>query len=193
MPRRENRGVRRQPVARSRRTFLIYCGALRTERDYFDGFRERVRQGNVTLKVRQEGIDPAAVVRAAAGYRDRSPDRFDEVWCVVDTDQYDIDAAVVEARRCSVQLAVSNPCFELWLLLHLADCRAFCRDRKEVERRLHKHVPTYDKRRLNFADFAPGVNNAIKRARDLDPTGTEHGRNPWTNVWQLVERILEGT
>jgi hypothetical protein len=54
-------------------------------------------------------------------------------------------------------------------------------------------VPGYDKARLNFADFAPGVDDAIKRARDLDPSGAEHRRNPSTNVWQLVERIREGT
>jgi hypothetical protein len=41
--------------------------------------------------------------------------------------------------------------------------------------------------------FAAGVGDAVKRARDLDPTGTEHRRNPSTNVLQLVERILEGT
>jgi hypothetical protein len=193
MPRRENLGYRRQPVIKRRRTFLVYCGALRTERDYFDGFRERVRQGNVTIKLRQEGIDPATVVRAAAGYRDRSPGRFDEVWCVVDTDQYDIDTAVVEARRRNVRLAVSNPCFELWLLLHHAGCRAYCHGCTEVTRRLKRHVPGYDKARLNCADFAPGVDDAIKRARDLDPSGAEHRRNPSTNVWQLVERIREGT
>jgi hypothetical protein len=193
MPRRKNLGHRRRPVIKRRRTFLVYCGALRTERDYFDGFRERVRQGNVTIKLRQGGIDPATVVRAAAGYRDRSPGRFDEVWCVVDTDQYDTDTAVVEARRRNVQLAVSNPCFELWLLLHHADCRAFCQDYDEVKRRLLKHLPAYEKTRLDFADFAAGVGDAVKRARDLDPTGADHRRNPSTNVWQLVERILEGT
>jgi hypothetical protein len=172
---------------------MVYCGADCTERDYFEGFREKLRQGNVSVRIRYEGIDPARLVRLAASYRDQRPGRFDEVWCIVDVDQFDMDAAVAEARRLDVRLAISNPCFELWLLLHRGDCRAFCNDCNEVERRLRRHVPAYDKTRLNFADFVGGVHDAVKRAKDLDAAGTDHRRNPSTNVWQLVERILEGT
>ena len=147
----------------------------------------------MTVRIRSEGVDPVRLVRAAAAYRDRALAEYDEVWCVVDVDQFDMDNAVVEARRRDVRLAVSHPCFELWLLLHHADCRAFCRDCHEVKRLLRKHVPLYDKTKPVFADFEAGIGDAVKRARDLDPTGAEHRRNPSTNVWQLVERILEGT
>ncbi|MGH3680536.1 MAG: RloB family protein [Natronosporangium sp.] len=190
MPRRENVGRRRQPAGVRRRTVLIYCGGVRTEPDYFDGLRERFRRGSVTIKIRQEGIAPVALVRAAAGYRERSSSSFDDVWCVVDVDRFDLDIALAEAYRRNVRLAVSNPCFELWLLLHHADCRAFCRDCAEVERRLRKHVPGYDKAQLDFGHFAEGVGDAVKRARDLDRTGAEHRRNPSTSVWRLVERIV---
>jgi hypothetical protein len=40
-----------------------------------------------------------------------------------------------------------------------------------------------------FADFASGVDAAVKRARDLEPTGGDHRRNPSTNMWRLAEQI----
>jgi hypothetical protein len=162
---------------------------LRTERDYLDGFKQRFRTSAVTVRIRADGIAPEALVRVAAGYRDQRPGVYDEVWCVVDMDEFDIEAAVTRARRERVHLAVSNPCFELWLLLHHTECRAPCADAADVLRRLRGHVPRYDKARLEFADFASGVDAAVKRARDLEPTGGDHRRNPSTNIWQLVERI----
>lgn len=95
------------------------------------------------------------------------------------------------ARRAGVSLAVSNPCFELWLLLHHAECRSHCTGYADVASRLKKHVPGYDKTRLNFADYADGLNDAVKRARDLEPTGTDHTQNPSTGVWRLVGKIVE--
>jgi hypothetical protein len=183
---------RRRPAGRdSRRTILVYCGAARTEPDYFSGLKSSLRAPAVTVKIRQEGVDPVRLVRIAAGYRDRHPGVYDEVWCVVDVDQFDVGSAVTEARKLGVRLAVSNPCFELWLLLHHADCRAHCSGYSDVAARLGRHVPGYDKTRLNFADYAAGLTRAGERARAIEPTGLEHGRNPSTNVWQLIGSIEE--
>lgn len=191
MPRRENRG-RRRVLDAIRRTILVYCGADRTEPDYFDGLRRRFRDSGVTIKVRRQGVDPVTLVRSAAAYLERKPGSFDEVWCVVDVDQYDIAAATAEARRLGIGLAVSNPCFEVWLLLHHVDCHAYCNGPPDVERRLKKHVSAYDKTELEFGKFADGVHDAVKRAKSLDPTGKDHTRNPSTNVWQVVEQVVGG-
>lgn|SRR5690606_6248533 len=191
MPRRENTGRRRPPPFPLRRTILVYCGGRRTERDYFEALRQRLRASSVTVKILQSGIAPEALVRAAADYRMRRPGVFDEVWCVVDVDEFDIAAAATAARADGIGLAVSNPCFELWLLLHHTDCRAYCNGCQEVHRRLRKWVPGYDKARLNFAQFAEGVDDAVRRARDLDPSGTAYEKNPSTSVWRVVDSIRE--
>jgi hypothetical protein len=188
MKQREVAGRRSAPAPY---TILVYCGGLRTEPDYLKGLRDRLRRGAVTVKVRQEGVDPSSLIRAAAAYRDRKSGTYDEVWCVVDIDQFDIVAAVAEAGRRKVNLAVSNPCFELWLLLHHTDCRSHCAGYDDVVRRLKRYVPAYDKARLRFTDYAGGVDDATKRAKGLDPTGTKHQRNPTTSVWRLVEKITE--
>nr|MDT0657637.1 RloB family protein [Micromonospora sp. DSM 115978] len=190
MTRREGRG-RRGPTRVPRRTILVYCGAARTEPDYFDGLRAAFR--GTAVKVRREAVAPEQLVRAADGFRRRHPGVYDEVWCVVDADEFDIEAAARQARRLGVKLAVSNPCFEVWLLLHHAACRSHCPRCGDVTARLRRRLPAYDKTRLRFADHADGVAAAVKRARELDPSGTDHSRNPSTGVWRLVELIMEVT
>jgi hypothetical protein len=85
-----------------------------------------------------------------------------------------------------VALAVSNPCFEYWLLLHFEACAAPLTCYGDVEKRLLKHVPGYRKAALRFEDYAGGVTAAVERARHPE---AGHARNPSTQVGRLVEKI----
>jgi hypothetical protein len=172
---------------------LIFCGGIRTERDYFEGVKGAYHRLTISIIVRGSGVVPDQLVRAAAAYRDRRPDSYDEVWCIIDVDEFEVSAAVLEAGRRGVNLAISNPCFELWLLLHHAERTAYCSGYAEVVRLLKKHVRAYDKARIRFVDFADGLADAIGRARKLDATGENWQRNPSTSVWRLVEQIVEKT
>lgn len=183
-------GPRSKP-RRGSRTVLVYCGAVRTERDYFEGLKGAYHRSTISIIVRGAGIAPDQLVRSAAAYRDRKPDSYDEVWCVIDVDELDVSAAVLEAGKRGVNLAISNPCFELWLLLHHAECTAYCSGYADVVRRLKKHLRAYDKARIRFADFADGVADAIRRAKQLDAAGEDWQKNPSTSVWRLVEQIAE--
>lgn len=188
MPR--NPPTRRAGVRQAKHTVLVYCGGVRTEPEYLDALRLEHRNNAVSVRIVAEGADPERLVRRAAGHRNRQPGGFDEVWCVTDVDEFDLTRAVALARKERVSLAVSNPCFELWLLLHHADCTSHCTGYDDVANRLRKHVPGYDKCRLDFAaTYREKVPAAVERARKLDPTGKEFTANPSTNVWQLVERI----
>ena len=189
MPQREGRH-RREAFRQPNHTVLVYCGAARTEPDYFEGLKLLLRNANVTIKVRCEGIDPARLVKVAADFRDRRPGIFDDVWCVVDTDDFDISVAAAAARRQRVNLAVSNPCFELWLLLHHAECQGHCADYADVVSRLKRHVPAYDKAALDFRWFSAGIGVAVERGEKLDPSGVDHKKNPSSGVWMLAKMLL---
>ena len=119
-------------------------------------------------------------------------DEFDEVWCVVDVDDYDLDSAAALAAKSGVRLAVSNPCFELWLLLHHQDCTTPICDAKAALRQLVNRVPGYQKNGLRFTDFEEGVEDAIRRAEGLDPTGCDHSCNPSSGAWRLVRLMVDG-
>ena len=59
---------------------------------------------------------------AAAGREQDDNLRFEAVWCVFDVDQHPhLTTAVEEARTAGIDVAVSSPSFELWLLLHFRE------------------------------------------------------------------------
>lgn len=165
---------------------LIVCGAKKTEEAYLRGLRDSVPNPSVDVEVLLRPKSPEQVVEHAAKHRDSSSNDFDEVWCVVDVDQFAIDGARTMAKAHGIQLAISDPCFELWLLLHHCDCTAHLADCGAAKHLLLKKLPSYDKRSLVFGDFAMGVQAAIERAQKLGDDG-----NPSTGMWRLALRILD--
>lgn len=181
MARRENSARRsRRTVPPRRNNVLIVSGGEKTESQYFSGLR-LTRRAPITVKCKVDA--PHKLVRHAAKLRDQYREEFHAVWCVVDVDNFDIAAAIKEADSVKVNLAVSNPCFELWLLLHFADHRAHIADYRAARDLLVKHVPGYDKR-LDYSTFDVGVEDAIARAALLGPG------NPATDVGRLVGAVL---
>ena len=169
------------------------CGSARTEEVYLRGLRDAAANRAVDVTVVNRPKDPLKVVRSAVELAERGRRDFDQVWCVFDVDDFDIASAVRAAKQQGVELAVSNPCFELWLLLHHEACNGHCRGCGAVMPKLKKHVKGYDKSRPRFADFSAGVVDACDRARALDPTGNAFGANPSSSVWRLVETIVEAS
>lgn len=189
--------MRKRDLARTRRpprrpqhdTYLVVIGAERTESAYLKGLRDHFELRTVALKVVEKPCAPDQLVEYT---RDsfRLAD-YDQIWCVTDVDHYEreggkVSAAAALAATCGIRLALSNPCFELWLLLHHESCAGYCATCAVVERRLLKRLPRYDKTRLRFGDFVDGLDDAVKRAKTLDAGG-----NPSTSMWELVTAILE--
>ncbi|WP_336210128.1 RloB family protein [Nonomuraea sp. LPB2021202275-12-8] len=149
------------------------------------------------------GRDPASLVAYAVRERDRKEKEargqrdanlaYDEVWCVVDVDDHDtLDQAMAAARKGQVNLAISRPCFELWILYHFETCTAAC-DSHQISRKLRKHIKDYDKRLGRDFPFA-SHEIARERAQRADPDHCEpnrKGRNPSTNAWLIVEVIRQ--
>jgi len=133
----------------------------------------------------------------------------DEYWAIFDIDHHRADELAKNVERATVggyHLAGSNPCFELWLLLHLpveiTGIPAAPDDRraaKTCEDRLHQALQAgdpqargYDKRSIGADRFAirEPINAACTRSRALMPATSE----PWpqavgTHVHLLIERL----
>lgn len=185
MARRDNSPRRRVSPSRvpASRILVVCCG--QTEKVYLEGLKRLVRP--VTLKPVAKVGSPAQLVRYAQKLRELDPGGFDDFWCVVDVDDFDIDEAVGAAKAAKISLAVSNPCFEVSLILHFDDCTAGLSNAKAAVVRLRKCLPAYEKGLFDFAVFAEGVTAAITRAKLLDERGEG---NPSTGVWRLVEAVL---
>ena len=116
---------------------------------------------------------------------------YDQIWCVFDVDEHpDIPVAKDLARANDIRLVISNPCIELWLLVHHREPPGSY-DRHKIQEMLKEYVPGYDKG-VNFADYKPGYPKAVKRAKQMAQAqvraGTP-GENPTTNFHELTELI----
>lgn len=142
---------RRSAVREERRTVLILTNGQRTEVDYFEAVKREpwVTADKITVKF-QPG-DPLGVVKHAATIRDDSA--YSEAWAVCDVDEFGVTEAVVSAEDQDVMLALSVPCFEVWLLLHVTDrCPPF-NNAAQVGHHLVKHLPGWNKTRLDFKNL----------------------------------------
>ena len=145
--------------------------------------------------LRRQLLRPRKILRERAEKRARREKdenlRFDEVWCVFDIDQHpNVPDAKQMARDNGIELAVSNPCIELWLWLHFAD-QPGMQDRHRLQAMMKQHIHNYDKH-VEYSDYAPGYEEAVRRASRLDEIAredNEEGRNPTTGVWRLTESI----
>lgn len=192
----------RNPVPKDVRPLILVLTEGRvTEPEYINALKAFVHNPRVRV-IEEAGASTNAVQHAtklkqaaehrAQDERDQNL-AYDEVWCVFDVDDH-TDVAIDKARRMAsqsgIELAISNPCFELWLWLHFAD-QPGMQDSRQLQARLRKYLPKYDKH-LNFKELQPGRDNAIQRAKRLDndaEAAGEPGRNPTTGVWRVVESI----
>ena len=118
---------------------LIVGEGQETEPNYFDQLkREDTVRNKFTVTVKAGlGFSPENAVRRAINEKERAgrrgeADAYDEVWCVVDVEaptagrRESLDSAVRLAAQHDINMCLSNPSFEVWLLAHFnRTARAF--------------------------------------------------------------------
>ena len=100
--------------------------------------------------------------------------------------------ARAKAEGSRVRLAISNPCFELWLALHFADQTAWL-DNDDAGKLRRKHDKRSDKG-LDGSQYMPRRADAAQRARALTAKHAGDGRefpkdNPSSGMYLLLEAI----
>ncbi len=198
---RERRPGRRKPFRDPKPLILIVCEGKNTEPQYFAGFIRACKNPRVRVRVHDATGVPLTLVRQAKEAKveaehkaKREGDvnlRFNAVWCVFDVDEHpDIPAAMTMASDNGIDLAISSPCFELWLILHFRDCPGGMH-RHKLQKHMEKHIAEYDKR-IEFADYEKGYPDAVRRATKLAEQAQRVGAplyNPSTGVYRLTELI----
>lgn len=190
---------RRGPTRETKLRFLIVCEGRVTEPRYFLQLRHLLKS-LVDLEVLPGGDPKILVERAvqkrkeadkAAHQKHDSYLSYDEVWCVCDVDEHArLNDALQQALANGIEVALSNPCFELWALLHFQDQTAHI-ERGAVQHLCREHMPGYRKE-LSCEALLNRHPEAEERAIRLDRTqkalGTPRG-NPSTGVYRLVAEI----
>lgn len=92
-------------------------------------------------------------------------------------------------------MAVSNPCFELWLALHFKDVRAF--HDNDQARRLRRDLDGQPGKSIVGAQYMARRMEAARRAAKLATFHRENGAdsphdNPSSGMYRLIEATLPG-
>lgn len=207
--------VRRGGGQRDARLFLVAAEGSVTEKQYFEGLRDRavIDPRRVRIEVIGAADDtssaPQYVLSRLDEFRKRHQlnDALDQLWLVIDTDHWsapshlrNLDQVIQQARQKGFHAAVSNPCFELWLLLHFTDDvsgidvaiepRAAGRRCVDLLRRL---CGSYDKSNLQIELYdRERVIAAIDRARALDTAPADRWpQAAGTRVYRLAHELLQ--
>ncbi|GFZ96612.1 RloB family protein [Dyella caseinilytica] len=187
---------------------VIACEGLVTEPKYILDCAKYYGSGMVVVRVLDKTGVPLTVVRAAiqerkkllAKYRKQKElgpvDGCFRVWAIFDKDDHDVDEALALAKEHKVCVAFSNPCFELWPILHLVDYGAQD-DRHILQKLLNQHMPTYNHQsspNIDFDSIKEHFDIAYQRAcllnQSRDAEGCTSGR-PSTTVGELVIKIQQ--
>ncbi|MDN5334686.1 RloB domain-containing protein [Sphaerochaeta halotolerans] len=120
--------------------------------------------------------------------------KHDKLWLAIDKDRWK-DQQIREVmgqkiRKMPIQVAVSNPCFELWLFLHFAPLPSSpINCSKAMGKELRKVKRTYRKNSLKPEEYESGFPHAMKEAgkTKVDKEGVP--TNPGTHVYLIMEEI----
>lgn len=107
---------------------------------------------------------------------------------------YDMDVQSIneKLRKCNAEMLLSNPCFEIWLLLHAKDQKAAI-ETDALIKELKKSAPVWKNySKSAFTDTQKAFLNsntdvAVVRAKNLKEL-----HNPSTGVYKLIEFLKEG-
>lgn len=116
---------------------------------------------------------------------------MDERWLVLDVDRWPkLPSIARQAIQAGYHLAVSNRCFEVWLLLHFVDEAPATKE--ELETATKTHVPGYFKKHVPPDPFTrESVDLAIERGRQGDSSNARWPSKPGTtHVHRLLTSIL---
>ena len=196
---------------------LAVCGGKTTEPEYFELVRNELGLSR-TLSVdkAKAGLDPLSLVRQAGklaraervAAKADGRDGYASVWAITDCDDFKcLGKAQQEARNNSIDLIVSNPCFEAWLIDHVqacpdscastADCQRFARqkgvvsatshERKSADRAKAVEAGLISGRMEQAVENAARHNTPAKRAiREQNPD-----RTPNYAVWTDMESVMQ--
>lgn len=158
------------------------------------------------------GSDPISVKKllqeAKKEYRFKVTDEF---WLIIDRDDWEeihnhnFDKLVDDCKKeTNFFLAMSNPCFEIWLILHLKDINEFNEEKKRMLTTNERNSNSknyidivlseiqgrgYNKR-PNPRIFLPLTKTAISRAKELDIENQDYPKQLGTHIYKLIEKLI---
>ncbi len=174
----------------------IICEGKETEWNYFQAIRSKKRRCNAKIEIipgNKFGANPKNMLEYGMYLKEK--DEPDDIWCVLDhDDRPNINDIVQKMKRAGFNVAFSNPCFELWFLLHYKYTTSHLSS-SETKSELKTYIKDYDKSKKGiYIILEPGQDIAKQFAMQLRKyhldNNNDETSNPSTNVDNLVDFLL---
>jgi len=170
MPR-KNRGYKRGEPFRDSILFVIACEGAVREKQYFQHLAKYSSQIRVkVLENKDNNSAPRWLLDSAARYVEEMPlMKDDQLWFVMDVDRWPDEHLHSINQACENQrswfLAISNPCFEVWLYMHVDD---IANSTSNNCSELKAELPTKIQGGYNVVKFVPLLRQAYNRSLALE-------------------------
>lgn len=195
----------RQPATGE--TFLIVVEGRATEPAYLTRIRAKLSLKATTVRIAHGNhTDPIGIVREAITMRKeqteiagKSPvaEPYDRTWVVFDRETQNhprreqMPKALQLAEANGIEVALSIPTFEFWLLLHYEFTTKAFDGCEAAKKALKKFIKQYEKGDLPLEELVLKVGNAIKHAQKCRKHWKDAGgdKNPSTDVDLLINAL----
>ncbi len=169
-------------------------------KQYFELFQSTRIQFHV-LETDHGESSPQHVIARLEEYLDvYSVGEGDQFWLVCDTDHWiesnHIRNLVEVAKRCKqkgIDVALSNPCFDLWLLLHFdAFPSATTLTSSQIGDLIRGKVANFNKTKIYNLPFSESsIRNAIERSRNNFVQSDVIPGKPQTAIHLIIEELVQ--
>jgi len=200
---------RRRSTKEPKVRFTLFCEGRNTEPEYFLAIKKVWTGALVSIESRGGVGAPITIAKQALEFakseglslgskrRRNLFEERDQVWAVFDRDEHErYEEAVNLCEVNGIGLAISNPCFEVWLILHERDYDK-PDGRHQAQKELKRLRPEYEKdgaKVPNCEEMVARVMDAEERGEamrrrresEMDPHGC-----PSTTVGELTKAIRE--
>lgn len=179
-------------------------GKNQTERKYFKAFNQ-VQSEYKIMAGKGNNTDPVGVVEdllKSAKQEELDLKDGDMLACFIDVDfkngrDQELRAAMKLARQNNISVFLSNPCFEIWYLLHFRYSTKLYGSNEEVIKELSCYISDYSKSKDVYNLIENKIDQALLNTKRLESYHLENGTNdrlkklPSTEAYKLIEMILE--
>lgn len=176
---------------------LIVCEGEQTEPNYFRDFG----LSSAEVKVIGSGCNTLSLVEKTKQIKEELEDKiaapFSSIWCVFDRDDnpaHNVDNSIQKAKKYKFNVAYSNEAFEIWFILHFSYVSTAL-SRTQYREMLSKNLNIkYEKNlqgmyKMLLDKQHEALKNAKKLAKAYQESETYSARNPYTDVFVLVEEL----
>lgn len=200
------------------KSYLIACEGECTEPNYINGLVkhqkliQKIAIGTEVVIVPHGATDPYGVLNELLNVPDK--DRFDEFWIVIDRDEVELkkkgygghtkenfNKAIDESSKNGVNVACSNPCFELWLVLHFEYRDTAC-TREEIQKKALEKVNSIlpDKLKMQKVDDLKALESIYDLLKEKMPTARKYAEklkendikheNPSSGMYKFLNSLI---